>query len=304
MSLQVWFFMFLLSQILTGVDLQDSKPDCKTKCGEIDILYPFGIDNLSCAMNDSFIVECLMKNTSTSFKPYLKDQEIVKIDFPKGEIIQTAEISSKCATERNGTKVIVSKDISVIDWSGTPFTFSSRNKLTATGCATMVFKENNNSSSSVSEPRVGCSSMCRNLADIRNETCSGIGCCETSINKGLKILNVSINTYYGIFGVEDINPCSRAFLVEENTFNFNTSFIKSNASMPMKVQTVLNFAVDESCGPNSSQKESSTGVGNLCSCDKGYDGNPYSELGCTGILLTYFNTSKVFDATWRPGNMQ
>ncbi|KMZ59961.1 putative Kinase [Zostera marina] len=248
-------FLSILSLFSTGVDSQMALKGCQETCGGVNISYPFGIGE-NCARNTSFLVNC--SKDANGEKPYLRSWEIVNIELESGEITVNTEVSSTCGDEMN-----------IIDLTDRPLSFSENNKLTATGCATNAFLPDG----------VGCSSLCSSLEDVTNNTCFGTGCCEISINKGLKIFNASIITYD--ITAENTSNCSYAFLAKENRFNFTTDFLIKR-EWTMLVEYLLDFAVDD-CGPNANANKSATGFGNFCSCLRGFEGNPYTPDGCTDI---------------------
>lgn len=261
--------IFSLLLLTTRVRSQ-ALEDCQSKCGGVEIPYPFGIGN-GCAKgkDGSFVVECLGHNTS-DYTPYLLgDREIVKIDLEQGEITLINKLLTFCV---KSDELVVDGESSWRNLSTTPFTFSIRNKLVVTGCATTAFLSNGD---------MGCSTLCSSLNQVHNNTCSGIGCCEASIDEPLKIfIDPTVRLFHDkIVDDKRITPCSRVFLVEDATFNFTTRFLTAD-EWSMDVHVVLDFAVD-GCGEKSMKKESSTGDGHLCLCRKGYAGNPYTPDGCT-----------------------
>ena len=81
------------------------------------------------------------------------------------------------------------------------FTFSEKNKFTVIGCddyALITGSEGDSYSS-------GCFGLCSNLSDVDEGECSGKGCCQTSITKGLKYYNVTLNTFHQHSDVSDFN---------------------------------------------------------------------------------------------------
>ncbi|XP_062026381.1 putative wall-associated receptor kinase-like 16 [Rosa rugosa] len=179
------------------------------------------------------------------------------------------------------------------------FTISStRNKFTAVGCDTYALLQGNGADEDTYQ--TGCMSICNNLDSAVNESCSGIGCCQTSIPIGLKnrtFILASPSKHKKVWG---FNRCSYAFIVQEDKFTFNpkTSFpVLYNTE---RLPTIFNWEIqdgpcakaqkrsDYACKANSkcvnrtinSQTEPS---GYYCQCLPGFEGNPYLPNGCQDI---------------------
>ncbi|CAI9778162.1 unnamed protein product [Fraxinus pennsylvanica] len=69
----------------------------------------------------------------------------------------------------------------------------------------------------------GCNSWCETPNDLGDGSCSGLGCCQTSIPKEVWRVNVSLTSYESHTNVWEFNNCSYAFLVEESYFSFSPS---------------------------------------------------------------------------------
>ncbi|KAL2517804.1 putative wall-associated receptor kinase-like 11 [Abeliophyllum distichum] len=88
-------------------------------------------------------------------------------------------ISSMCYNKIGGK---THENFSEVDLGTSPFSFSNENKLTVVGCddlSLMQGKDRVNFASS-------CFALCSDSSQLSDESCSGIGCCQTSIPKGLK----------------------------------------------------------------------------------------------------------------------
>ncbi|CAD5168209.1 unnamed protein product [Musa acuminata subsp. malaccensis] len=204
-------------------------------------------------------------------------------------------ISHQCYDSRN-------KSIEHDDWylylDSTPYRFSDvHNKFTVIGCDTLAYigsvQKNNNYWS-------GCVSMCNDELSLVNGSCSGIGCCQTSIPKGLTYYTVSFDPSFNSSGVFNFSRCSYAVLLEANGFNFSSSYITTTEFMDMnnrRAPLVVDWAIgNETCeaaiqnrtsyaciSANSACLNSTNGPGYLCKCSSGYQGNPYVHDGCQDI---------------------
>nr|XP_025880368.1 putative wall-associated receptor kinase-like 16 isoform X2 [Oryza sativa Japonica Group] len=227
-----------------------------TKCGSVDIPYPFSIGPGRCAM-PGFELAC--KNS----RPFLGDFE------------------------------------SDLD---TPFMLSDTgNKFTVIGCRTLAYIADKDN---VGKLMSGCVSACRrgDVTSATNGTCSGVGCCQTTIPKGLPYYQVffdqAFNTSDSIYNA---TLCSYAVLMDSSDFKFSTSYLTSpefNTSYGGRAPMLLDWAIRTVNNCDEAQKNltlyacksdksecfnSSNGPGYICNCTNGYQGNPYRQDGCQDI---------------------
>jgi len=188
------------------------------------------------------------------------------------------------------------KGNSNINLEETIFTFSdARNKFVALGC-NMVAMLLNSSSGYIG----GCASFCSSKDNIVNGSCSGVACCQASVPKGLKKLELE----FGIISNKDNNtlPCGEAFIVEQNSYVFSSiDLINTNNTKPRYRPVVLEWSIDGgsceeakdtttyACMENTYCYNSSNGIGYRCNCSKGFEGNPYLQGrdGCQGNKFFY-----------------
>lgn len=145
----------------------------------------------------------------------------------------------------------------------------------------------------------GCVSLCSKAEDVMGGLCSGIGCCQTSIPKGLKRFLASLNTLRSHVNVWEFDQCGYAFLGEQERFDFRGALDLSDPSfknrtvegVPVVIDWVLGVdscveaerGSEYLCKENSYCVDSDSGFGGyICSCKNGYEGNPYLSPGCQG----------------------
>lgn len=145
----------------------------------------------------------------------------------------------------------------------------------------------------------GCMSKCSQPEDIVNGECSGIGCCQTSIPKGLKNFYADASSFSNHTNISDFNPYSYTFLAEQDKFIFNVNdlsdptfknrtkkdvpillewFIMDNQTCVEAMKNLTTYA----CQDNTKCTDFDGASGYRCSCNIGYEGNPYLIPGCTG----------------------
>ena len=177
------------------------------------------------------------------------------------------------------------------------FTVSITNKFVAVGCDTYAFLNG----ILKDEPfTTGCLSKCNNTHNIVNGSCSGIGCCQIDIPGGLKGTDFGAYSFNNHNDVWSFNPCSFAFIIQKDKFNFSSAYLTSlqnNENFPM----VLDWAIGNEtcevvrnkgnyiCGANSicSDLKNGSDPAYRCKCKEGYDGNPYLKDGCQGMDSIY-----------------
>ncbi|CAK9140000.1 unnamed protein product [Ilex paraguariensis] len=120
--------------------------------------------------------------------------------------------------------------------------------------------------------------------------------------KGLKYYFTSLTSLKNHTTVWSFDPCSYAFLGEENAFTFRgaSDFLdpdfmnKTLAIVPIVLDWVIGnlscaqakAANDYACRGNSYCNDSDSGFGGYrCSCNQGYEGNPYLSPGCQGVVF-------------------
>ncbi|XP_004295425.1 PREDICTED: wall-associated receptor kinase 2-like [Fragaria vesca subsp. vesca] len=264
-------------------------PGCTDHCGNLTIPYPFGIE-LGCYMTETFSVTC---NTST--EPPIatwRDSSIAiyNIYLPAGEMQITQYVAYDCYNS------LGDNDYDQPLLAVPPFTVShTRNKFIAVGCDTSAAFRGYRAD----EQRLmtGCMSICDNLNSLE-QSCSGVGCCQTDIPSGLENYTLTLESYYNHTYILDFNPCSYAFIVEEGKFTYspNTSFHTLNNTEELPI--ILNWEIGEGTCDEAEQRDdyackanskcvkrtiSDELSGYYCQCQSGYQGNPYLPDGCQDI---------------------
>ncbi|XP_078166914.1 putative wall-associated receptor kinase-like 16 [Carex rostrata] len=287
-----WLLLFplLLTMLLVPNSLaQAPQPlGCQTICGDLNIPYPFGISQ-GCALSKEFELNCT--NENGIYKPYFSNAEVVSISPFQSQARIKTPISRQCynSTANNNWS---------LNLTGTPFRFSNtKNKFTAIGANTLAYFDL--CQNGTIAYTTGCVSVFSNLQGLFNDSCTGIGCCQIPIPLGMNYYGVRFDRNNNSF-VSGVRGCSYAVLIEAESFNFSTAYItttnfwdENNGTVPV----VLDWAIgNETCmvaqhkstiyacvSRNSRCVNSPNGPGYFCSCEDGYEGNPYLDGGCTDI---------------------
>ncbi|WOH02248.1 hypothetical protein DCAR_0521637 [Daucus carota subsp. sativus] len=294
--------LVLLARPATTSDIKNAiakarvitKPGCKSKCGNLTVPYPFGIGvGSGCSINSStwFDVNC-----NTSFNPpraFISDGNIQIFDISDTQMRVANVLATSCYTSTGELTVNRYAYTNLLD---TPFSFSNLNTFTVVGCDALALikgSEQRNFSG-------GCISVCSKPEDILDYGCSGIGCCQTAIPKGLSVYSTILASLRNHTRVWSFNPCSYAFLGEKDSFKFRGASDLSDPTFLNRtvdsVRIVLDWVIgnqtcDEArksnvyaCQSNTYCTNSDNGFsGYFCSCLKGFEGNPYLSPGCQDI---------------------
>ncbi|KAG6469620.1 wall-associated receptor kinase 3-like [Zingiber officinale] len=292
MSLLLSQMLLLLLLLAAASAVPDGR--CLTKCGEVEIPYPFGIGD-NCSLAGGFSLTCKTMESGLKKAFYRNVVEVLNISLATGQVRMLNHISSVCYYPNHSF-------VSGLEWTlnmAPPYRFSDRlNKFTVIGCHTLAYIVSRHDNSSYQS---GCVSMCQNKKSLTDGSCSGVGCCQTSIPKNLTYYSVTFDNVIRNAGNWGFGNCSYAVLLEAESFQFHTSYITTNQLMQIysdaSAPVVMDWAIgDETCevakrsqtsyaciSNNSECIDSSNGHGYLCNCSTGYQGNSYVSNGCQDI---------------------
>ncbi|KAK4564536.1 hypothetical protein RGQ29_006561 [Quercus rubra] len=286
--IRVTFLLLLTYGSAEAAAAPMANPNCRDRCGNVSIPYPFGIGG-SCYMEKWFEVVC-NETAGSPAKAFLTSIDVELLEIKIGDLIgidsyspqepgivrvNMPNISSYCRRQRSGG----------VNMRGSPFYFSSyRNIFISTGCDNMAVMTG-------IDPMVlvGCRSNCSSKNMTGNDKCSGINCCQTTVPYGIQVLDVKFKSIDEYGNARD--KCNYAFLAEQNWFADITD--PSNEVQKWdKVPVVLEWTAPNNftaaMGPQELHRRNAdsyyTNYGaHYYYCRDGYTGNPYLKTGCQDI---------------------
>nr|KJB73149.1 hypothetical protein B456_011G218500 [Gossypium raimondii] len=289
-------FAVLVTIMATSVAAQ-AKPGCQSNCGNISIPYPFGTAN-GCNISSHFFIRCnTTLNPPKAFLGY-GDLEVLDISLDGSLRVSYSYLIGHDCYNSSGRSLYPQLLFSFSEY----FTIShTRNKFTAIGCDTIAYIEaffEPDSSNSISKKNfsTGCLTFCGDAGDVINGSCSGIGCCQTAIPRGLNWFYFNFSSPRNHSHVLSFNPCSYGFLVEDGAYKFHASDLWDTNFGKNVYPVILDWTIGNqtceqakmdpksyACKQNSDCTVPENGPGYLCKCNPGFQGNPYLSYGCRDI---------------------
>ena len=164
--------------------------DIDQTCGSLNIPYPFGT-RAGCYKNEDFLITC--NRTYDPPTAFLRQSNITVTDLSlTGELRVSVAVAQDCYEE--GGKTIYYRggrgNYNLDSWiSLSKFPIShTKNKFTVIGCDTYAWIKGSRGTAY----RTGCMSLCSNISDVIEGSCSGIGCCQTAIPKGVMDYRIDV----------------------------------------------------------------------------------------------------------------
>ncbi|KAL5201907.1 hypothetical protein ABZP36_036261 [Zizania latifolia] len=204
--------VWMLAAAAADVAPAGRRPGCRTWCGDINIPYPFGLD-ADCALHKDFQLDCKLVNGSLKLL-LVGSFEVTKISIPDGKIWVNTNLSSQCYDPETGsTSYWLSHD---------------DNKIVVIGCNALAYLRSSSFITWQSDQFViGCSSTCDVNVDPKNSSCTGAGCCQADVPKGIQVYQGYFNKNYNTTAIWRRSRCNYMAVMEAASFNFSTTYLTS-----------------------------------------------------------------------------
>ena len=210
-------------------------PNCPDSCGNVKIPSPFGTTE-GCYLNDTavdgdYFINCT-SNAYGQPQQMIWNINVISISM-EGEIDIQMYNSIDCYDEY-GTPLSPNNTAIPSLWVPGFTVSATKNKFVAVGCDTYAILNGYDLNGQPSQ--VGCQSTCNNTLTAVSGACSGIGCCQMDIPQDLTNIQFKASSISNHTKVWNFNPCSFAFIIQEDKFNFSSDYLiglRSNETLPM-----------------------------------------------------------------------
>ncbi|KAL4616115.1 hypothetical protein ACB092_07G175700 [Castanea dentata] len=284
MTVGMVFLLWSMNVFIKAVGLGNSScSGAAAVCGNVTIPYPFGIEP-GCFIDDSFAISC--NKTLSSPKPFLRrlDLEVLDISL-EGTLRVNYPMSLWCPSTKTKN---ATESIANVSLASSPFVFSkSRNIFIAMGCGNLALLRSSDGSIGA------CMSVCKkDTIQTNGSSCNGIDCCKTTIPSDLDVFTADIAGKYGNF--TRAKDCNYGSLVDQKWFETNHFEVKKMSQVPVVLNWEINVSLSSLVMKTNSSHATcrsanvSSLLGNMrttitCTCDSGFEGNPYLVDGCQDI---------------------
>ncbi|RVW37853.1 Wall-associated receptor kinase 3 [Vitis vinifera] len=213
MVVQLTLVGLLLLASVAAATVGQAKEGCLDRCGDVSIPYPFGTNEEHCYLSPYFLVTCNHSSNPPKLllgkpSPEGNNIQVLNISVLEGELLILNYISHQCRHNDSGEVGHLISSGSEL-WSGQFNISSTRNKFTMVGCDTYAWVEGQRGEQI---SRTGCMSLCNSLIEDQNGSCSGNGCCQTSIPDGLSAINLTMGSFYNYSNISEFNPAAMPLL--------------------------------------------------------------------------------------------
>ncbi|KAL2318397.1 hypothetical protein Fmac_032273 [Flemingia macrophylla] len=271
------FALALAMVVVAAADQLQTLPGCTSTCGGIEIPYPFGVGNSSthpqqpCYLEPNFKLVC--KNDSNLI--WAVNIQVLSINVTTHQMDASFWVARFCNDSNDNLPSMQTGTFSIS---------RTENKFRTVGCDGLGYLTGSYDNDTFA---TGCVTQCDGEEfKFDNGKCSGVGCCQVDIPPRMRNINISAFNIGSNF-THHWGNCSYSFVAKQDSYEFSSAHLQSfpDETLPL----VLDWTVGErncssgehACKEHSHCNDTDTDIGYRCTCDHGYQGNPY--LGCTDV---------------------
>ncbi|XP_040249428.1 wall-associated receptor kinase 2-like [Aegilops tauschii subsp. strangulata] len=285
--------ILLGAQYTSGAAVPSS--ECRRWCGNVEIPYPFGIDPNCSLVADVFDLSCELRDGV--LKPFRGIFEVLDISLAHSTARVLNNIEASCYNNTTKSMEHFGYHESANGGPSSVYRLSDvQNRFTVIGCSALA--------SMSDQDGTGYQGMavatCRDMSDLVDGSCAGMGCSQTMIPKRMYYYDTNFSSSVNTSRIWEFNRCSYAVLMEAAVFNFDISYVGNttfNDTYHGWVPMVVDWAIRDVNSCDAAQRNmtyaclSSNSVcvgsvndyGYTCNCSQGYEGNPYLQGGCKDV---------------------
>jgi hypothetical protein len=226
----------------------------------------------------TFGLTCNLTGDDTC-KAFCYEVQVIGISLRRGQARILSDIRSWCY---NRTSTSMDKNNAWWnDFTDSQFRLSDEdNRFTVIGCNSLAYVSSANTGSKY---MTGCMTTCPTAGQLENGSCSGMGCCQAAIPRGINTYQMQFEDRFNTSTTRRFSRCSYAALVEAATFDFRTTYVTADdfvESTGGKAPLVLDWVV----GKETCREAERNATAYMCVSGNAYNGT--SQLGVRMVVGT------------------